>query len=193
MGFSQLGLGCLYPGKIQGAFLLCRDDAAEFHLGSCGHGVEGTACGCYGGAFQGAGSLDQCFFYVVDDCRDLGYIVNLPVDHGTGFVLLPFGGNDFQPFRCLLGDNADDAPGADIQGKNPFVAGLGWHGLDRLGPPDLPAVFPGCPAGVFSFGRVSPGCCSCGACCFSAGCSMYILQIGSFHKNLLTFFPQKRG
>ena len=29
MGFSQLGLGCLYPGKIQGAFLLCRDDAAE--------------------------------------------------------------------------------------------------------------------------------------------------------------------
>ena len=193
VGFRQLCLGCLHSCKVQGAFLLAGDDAAEFHLGSCCHGVEGTACSCYGSTFQRTGALDQCFFYVVDDCCHLGHIVNLAVNHGTGFVLLPLGGNDFQPLRCLLGYDADDAAGTDVQGKNPVIAGLGRRCLCRLGTSDLSAILAGCPAGIFSFGSGSPGFCCCGCCHFIAVCSMYILQIGSFHKNLLTFFPQKRG
>ena len=122
MAFGKGCLCSLHAGKVEVALLFSGNQAVYFHFRFGGHGVESAAGSGNGCGFDGSCFFNQGVFDLFDDGGHLWYIVNLAVQHGTGFVLPSVGGDNVQIFIiALLSNDADNAAGADVQGKNPLM------------------------------------------------------------------------
>ena len=131
-GFRELYLRRLHAREIETALIFGGDDAGKIHFRFGSHRVKRAPRSGNGYAFQRAGRFLQRALDLVDDRGDLRHVVNLPVEHGAGLVLPARRIENLQrAVRLLLGDNADNAPGADIKREKMLLFLRGFLGSFR--------------------------------------------------------------